>query len=92
MMALLAAAHVAATLLNAELDRFPFVSRGEALLFSAGLPFLTAGALLASMGAPAASIGLLATGGSLGWYLAVQGFDSARDTRLLVLPGGAAPR
>ena len=44
------------------------------------------------MGAPVASIGLLATGGSLGWYLAVQDVDPARDTRPLVLPGGAAPR
>ena len=92
LMALLAVAHAAATLLHAELDQFPFVSRGEALLFSASLSFPPAGALFASMGAPVASIGLLATGGSLGWYFAVQGVDPARDTRLLVLPGGALPQ
>lgn len=89
---LLAATYGAGVALTLRLERFPFIGALEAALLSLGLTLVPAGLLLAGMAAPLSSVGLLATGGSIGWYLASHFFHRGRPARLLVLPGGRMNR
>ena len=92
-MGLLIAAYAAASALHVRFDRFPFVHRVESALLSASLTLGPAGGLLAVvLGPPSDTVALLATGGTIGWFLLVHALPPPRASQLLVVPGGAANR
>ena len=90
---LLAAAYVAAVALHVRVARFPFVGRVEAALVSVGPTLLPAGGLLGGVAAPPVdTLGLVATGASVGWFFVTHLRPSARPFRVLVVPSGATNR
>ena len=93
MMAVLAAAYVGAWRLSSKFERFPFINQFEAALVSMGITLVPAGLFFAAQpGSPLNTLALLATVGSVGWYLADKFLDRYRPSRLLVLPGGGTDR
>ncbi len=92
-MGLLAMAYVAAVVLHAKLDQFPFTHPFETALLSVSATLVPTGGFVTGMlGAPLDTLGLVAAGGSVGWYLLTQLVRTSRDSHLPVLPGGAANR
>ncbi len=92
-MALLAAAYVGAWVLNSKLERYPFLNQFEGALLSVSVTLLPAGGLFAAMpGSPINTLALLATLGSVGWYLADKFLHRYRNSSLLILPGGVSDR
>ncbi len=93
MMAVLAAAYVGAWTLSSKFERFPFINQFEAALVSVGMTLVPAGLFFAAqLGSPLNTLALLATVGSIGWYLADKFLHRYRTSRLLVLPGGGTDR
>jgi lipopolysaccharide/colanic/teichoic acid biosynthesis glycosyltransferase len=92
-MALLAAAYVGAWVLSSKFERFPFINQFEGALVSVSVTLVPAGLIFAAQpGSPINTLALIATGGSIAWYLADKFLHRYRRSRLLVLPGGAAGR
>jgi len=92
-MALLALAYLGAWVLNSKFERFPFLNQFEMALVSVGVTLGPVGGIFALMpGSPINRLALLATLGSMGWYLADKCLHRYRNSRLLVLPGGATDR
>ena len=92
-MALLAAAYVGAWVLSSTFERFLFINQFEAALVSVSVTLVPAGLIFAAWpGSPLTTLALLATGGSICWYLADKCLHRYRRSRLLVLPGGTADR
>lgn len=92
-MALLALAYLGAWVLNSKFERYPFLNQFEMAFLSVGLTLVPVGGLFAVMpGFPINRLALLATLGSICWYLADKFFHRYRNSRLLVLPGGITHR
>ncbi len=92
-MALLAAAYVGAWVLSSKFERYPFVNQFEGALVSVSVTLVPAGVIFAAMpGSPINTLALLATLGSIGWYLADKLLHRYRKSCLLVLPGGVTDR
>ena len=92
-MALLAAAYVGAWVLSSKFEQFPFINQFEAALVSVSVTLVPAGLVFAAQpGSPLNTLALLATAGSIGWYLADKLLHRYRRSRLLVLLGGTADR
>mgnify|MGYP006290878455 CR=1 FL=1 len=92
-MALLGAAYVGAWVLNSKFERYPFLNQFEVALVSVGVTLVPVGVVFAAMpGSPINTLALLATIGSIGWYLVDKFLHRYRNSRLLVLPGGVTDR
>lgn len=92
-MALLALAYVGAWMLSSAFEGYPFLNQFEGALVSVAATLLPAGVFFAIMpGSALNRLALLATGGSIAWYLIEKGLHRYRNSRLLVLPGGAMSR
>jgi lipopolysaccharide/colanic/teichoic acid biosynthesis glycosyltransferase len=92
-MALLALAYLGAWVLNSKLERFPFLNQFEMASLSVGLTLVPVGGVFAVMpGSPINRLALLATLGSICWYLADKFLHRYKKSRLLVLPGGITHR
>jgi lipopolysaccharide/colanic/teichoic acid biosynthesis glycosyltransferase len=92
-MAVLAIAYVGAWRLSSEFERFPFVNQFEAAFVSVGVTLVPAGAALYSVPvSPVRNLALLASVGSIVWYLTDKFFCRYRASRLLLLPGQITQR
>jgi lipopolysaccharide/colanic/teichoic acid biosynthesis glycosyltransferase len=92
-MALLAAAYVGAWVLSSRFERFPFINQFEGALVSVSVTLVPAGLIFAVRpGSPINTLALIATAGSIAWYLADKLLHRYRRSLLFVLPGGAADR
>ena len=92
-MALLTAAYVGAWVLSSKLERYPFINQFEGALVSVGVTLVPAGLIFAARpGSPINALALIATVGSIAWYLADKVLHRYRRSRLLVLPGGVTDR
>lgn len=92
-MALLALAYVGAWMLSSEFEGYPFLNQFEGALVSVAVTLLPAGVFFAVMpGSALNRLALLATGGSIAWYLIEKVLHRYRNSRLLVLPNGATSR
>lgn len=92
-MALLGGAYVAAWVLNSKLERYPFLNQFEMALVSVSVTLVPAGGFFAATpGSPINKLALLATIGSVGWYLLDKVLHRYRASCLLVLPGGMTDR
>lgn len=87
-MALLALAYLGAWVLNSKFERFPFLNQFEMAFLSVSLTLVPAGGVFAAMpGSPINRLALVATLGSIGWYLIDKFLHRYRNSQLLVLPG-----
>jgi len=92
-MALLAAAYVGAWVLSSRFERFPFINQFEGALVSVSVTLVPAGFIFAARPSSLLNkLALIATVGSVGWYLADKFLHRYRTSRLLVLPGGVTDR
>lgn len=92
-MTLLAAAYVGAWVLSSKFERYPFLNQFDGALVSVAVTLAPVGGVFALMpGSPINTLALLATVGSIGWYLAEKFLHRYRKSRLLVLPGGVTNR
>ncbi|PSQ82555.1 MAG: glycosyl transferase [Bacteroidetes bacterium QH_2_63_10] len=83
-MALLAAAYVGAWVLSSKFERFPFINQFEGALVSVSVTLVPAGLIFAAQpGSPINTLALIATGGSIAWYLADKFLHRYRRSRLL---------
>jgi len=92
-MALLALAYVGAWVLNSKFERYPFLNQFEVTLVSVGVTLVPVGGFFTTLpGSPINTLALLATFGSIGWYLVDKFLHRYRNSRLLILPGGVTDR
>lgn len=92
-MALLAAAYGGGWVLSSKFKRFPFLDQFEMALLSVSVTLVPVGGVFAALpGSPINTLALLATVGSIGWYLADKFLHRYRKSHLLVLPGGMSDR
>lgn len=92
-MALLGVGYLGAWVLNSKFERYPFLNQFEAAIVSVGYTLVPAGVVLYALpGSPVRALALAATIGSVFWYMLDKLLHRFRNSRLLVLPGGAAYR
>jgi lipopolysaccharide/colanic/teichoic acid biosynthesis glycosyltransferase len=92
-MALLAVAYLTAWRLSSSFERFPFLNQFEGALVSVGTTLVPVGLVLATMPySPINTLALVATGGSIAWYLADKSLHRYRLSQLVVLLGGVTSR
>jgi lipopolysaccharide/colanic/teichoic acid biosynthesis glycosyltransferase len=88
---LLVGAYVAAVVLHTKLDRFSFIHPLETALLSVGVTLLPAGGVVIGvLDTPLDTLGLIMTGGGIGWYVLAQLLQASGDSQRSGRPVGSA--